>query len=468
MPFANDCIQLANIPMALIESFEIGQNVETTIRIIIKDSKGRPIDLTKWGIPERHGSSEPSNQSSSSGDDHHHHHDDDHHDDDEHHDDRHDDNRHDDRHNDDHHHDDDHHDDEHHHDDGRHDNDHHDDHDHEHDHHGEPPPRGAPYDSLPAAAPDGTLFMLPKCGEDRHHNDDHHQHNDHHHHHHRHTVPIPPLGAPDSGPLPPYDGTGYYYYHGLGAPPSLLPIRPPPCRMWHDHHHEKHGVEIVSKEMPNSSMILFKKMAHVRSEEEARHGIVHLDIDRRESGKPGSFCTMAIVWEHGTRRFNMPFYFVITPAYDEFVPSGGPITIAEIRLWMRDKEPSDNFLLDSVEFHDSEIVAAIRSPIDYWNEVPPPLQEVTYSNFPFRFHWIEASTGLLLRMAALWMRRNDLDYSAAGVSVQDTKKWPDYLKMYEERWGRYEQWVRAKKMEINISQSYVTLGGFYTSAWGTH
>ena len=81
MPFANDCIQLANIPMALIESFEIGQNVETTIRIIIKDSKGRPIDLTKWGIPERHGSSEPSNQSSSSGDDHHHHHDDDHHDD---------------------------------------------------------------------------------------------------------------------------------------------------------------------------------------------------------------------------------------------------------------------------------------------------------------------------------------------------------------------------------------------------
>ena len=397
MPFANDCIQLANIPMALIESYEIGQNVETTIRIVIKDSKGHPVDLTKWGIPEGSSSGE-----SSSSCDHHHHHED--------------------------------------------------EHACEPEHHPESEhPPGEPFDSIPRAASYGVPVCEPKHGYDK-------------------PVPIQSLGppAPDTGPLPPYDGNNYYYYHAYGAPPGKYPRRPPPCRLWHDHDCHKHGVEVVAKEMPNSIMILFKKMCQVRSEEEAKHGIVYLDVDKRESWKPGSFCTMAIVWQHGMRRFNMPFYFVITPAYDEFVPSGGPITIAEIRLWMRDKEPSDNFLLDSIEYQDSEIVAAIRSPVDYWNEVPPPLQELTYSNFPFRFHWIEASTGLLLRMAALWMRRNDLDYSAAGVSVQDTKKWPDYLKMYEERWGRYEQWVKAKKMEINISQSYITLGGFYTSAWGTH
>jgi len=63
------------------------------------------------------------------------------------------------------------------------------------------------------------------------------------------------------------------------------------------------------------------------------------------------------------------------------------------------------------------------------------------------------------------MRRNDLDYQAAGLQVADTKKWPDYWKMGQERRQRWEFFVKNKKMEINLSNAYATELGYRSAPY---
>ena len=50
------------------------------------------------------------------------------------------------------------------------------------------------------------------------------------------------------------------------------------------------------------------------------------------------------------------------------------LSIAEVRLSIRDKCREDNFLLDNVEFSDTEIVWALRRPVEFWNESLPSIR----------------------------------------------------------------------------------------------
>ena len=221
----------------------------------------------------------------------------------------------------------------------------------------------------------------------------------------------------------------------------------------------KHGVEIVIKEMPLSPE--YKAvMANVKSTEDAKNGIVYIPIDTRFSARAGVWLGMVFVWEHGLQRRNIPFYCDILPNLYT-TPEQGPITFYEIRMLVRDMCPEFNFLIDQVEFQEEEIAYMIRRPVDQFNEAPPPLNiHFTPMDFPFRYNWSEAVIGELLIMSAIWMRRNDLDYSAAGLTVQDTKKWPTYLELGKERRTRYEAFVKNKKIEINIKGAYNTLLGY--------
>lgn len=231
-----------------------------------------------------------------------------------------------------------------------------------------------------------------------------------------------------------------------------------PCGNLDENGNVKHGVEIILKEMTNSVGHL-SKMAVVKSEEDAVNGIVYLAVDRVLTQKAGVWLAMALVWDHGILRKQYPFYFEITPNLAVYTPAG-PITITEVRMAVRDLCPEMNFLIDTVEFKDHEVAWAIRRPIEYWNEVPPPITQFTPSNFPFRYHWMEAVIGELLVLVATWLRRNDLDYSAGGLSVQDTKKWGDYIKMAEGRKKDWKEFVKNKKIEMNLEGGYGNLGGY--------
>jgi hypothetical protein len=140
---------------------------------------------------------------------------------------------------------------------------------------------------------------------------------------------------------------------------------------------------------------------------------------------------------------------------------GGPPTMAEIRLHLRDSSPGESYLLDHLMFDDAEIALAIARPVMYWNEVPPPIGEFTTQDFPFRYHWLEGICANLFFMVAEQFRRNQLSYSAAGVTLDDQNKEPNYERAGQVRWQAYREWVRSKKASINLEGGYGEVGSLY-------
>ena len=140
---------------------------------------------------------------------------------------------------------------------------------------------------------------------------------------------------------------------------------------------------------------------------------------------------------------------------------GGPPSMAEIRLHLRDSAPGESYLLDHLMFDDAEIALAITRPIQYWNETPPPIDTFTTQNFPFRYHWLEGICANLFFMVAEQFRRNQLSYNAAGIALDDQNKEPNYERAGQTRWQTYREWVRAQKAAINLEGAYGEVGSLY-------
>lgn len=154
------------------------------------------------------------------------------------------------------------------------------------------------------------------------------------------------------------------------------------------------------------------------------------------------------------------YYAYITIEEDLSQPDiVGILTVPEVRMHLRDTDPQLNTLLDEYEFTEVEIMNALRKPVDLWNEALPPVAPFTTATFPFRYNWLEATCGFLLRTAAHRLRRNILQYSAGGISINDE---PNY-QLYESQATRllddYKQWVSDKKTSINLSLGFSSVGG---------
>jgi len=131
--------------------------------------------------------------------------------------------------------------------------------------------------------------------------------------------------------------------------------------------------------------------------------------------------------------------------------NAGPPSIEEIRLALRDHSDADNLLLRDVEFDAAEIAQAVLRPIQYWNELPPPLRPLqTTKTFPFKEMWMLGIQAYLLEIAAHHYRRNQLAYNAGGVQVDDKNKEQYYAAASERLRLRFQEMARAKKIEINI------------------
>lgn len=140
----------------------------------------------------------------------------------------------------------------------------------------------------------------------------------------------------------------------------------------------------------------------------------------------------------------------------------GPPTLQEIRLSMRDNAPEDNVLLDDLEFDAAEIAQAVSRPIQFWNETPPPLRPVqSTKTFPFREMWMVGIQAYLMEVAAHHYRRNDLEYSAGGVSVADKRKEQVYMQTAAHLKKQFQDMCRLKKVEINTSLFAGSIGSSY-------
>jgi hypothetical protein len=194
---------------------------------------------------------------------------------------------------------------------------------------------------------------------------------------------------------------------------------------------------------------------------------VEVVLPRRSTIVPGIyFAEMAIVNndDEGKEYVHLSntFYVIIERGlWSSRRQPGGAPSLAEIRLHLRDSDPAESFLLDHIRFDDAEIALAIQRPVQYWNEIPPGVGNYTTQNFPWRYHWLEAICANLFWMVAEQFRANNLQYSAAGVQVNDQDKEPNYEKAAERRQANWLDFVRRKKSEINLNSAYGGIGSTY-------
>lgn len=160
----------------------------------------------------------------------------------------------------------------------------------------------------------------------------------------------------------------------------------------------------------------------------------------------------------GKVRYAKPLYIEVEPTTLLDNNSGGPITIAEVRLSLRDCSEA-NALLEDFEFSDREIMFSIRKVVDHWNEVPPPGFTYTYAAFPFRKHWLDGTVALLLINISHYYRRNKLRYQAGGGSINPMDKSEEYFAVGTRLWEEFKEWVQAKKVSMNVESGWGRVQG---------
>lgn len=195
----------------------------------------------------------------------------------------------------------------------------------------------------------------------------------------------------------------------------------------------------------------------------AATGKVQVTLTKNMVGLPGVYYAEMALINIPAENENMPcvvfsntFYLIINRGtFGNDGRAGGPPSMAEIRLHLRDSSPNESYLIEQLMFDDAEIALAIARPVQYWNEIPPPIDNVyNTQTFPFRYHWLEGICGNLFLMVAEQFRRNQLDYSAGGVTLNDQNKEANYERAGQARWQAYREWVRATKASINLEGCY--------------
>lgn len=133
------------------------------------------------------------------------------------------------------------------------------------------------------------------------------------------------------------------------------------------------------------------------------------------------------------------------------------LTDMDVRIWLRDNNPEANKLLDDYEFTPEEIRTAMTLTVDYWNDQPPYMRSYDYDKFPFRSQLLTGTAANLLFMAAHKYRRDSLQYSAGGLTIQDQEKYQQYDMAGNALWEQYKNWVIWNKRSINAESGFATL-----------
>jgi len=221
--------------------------------------------------------------------------------------------------------------------------------------------------------------------------------------------------------------------------------------------------KFISKDRQGSEALVIDKAATISA---GTDGIVTVTMDPDDTVSiEGIYLAQVLVLNASDEiLWATNYYLAINPTLDNVLvrAGGGPITLAEVRMMLRDTCPDINILLDDFEFDDSQIVYAMRWPIDEFNETNFPKTNYSGANFKHRFHWLRATCGYLLEIAAQGYMRDHLPYNAGGVAVDDKAKFGQYGARAAQLLAEWRRFVVARKMEMNIEGGY---GGVH-SAYG--
>jgi len=212
-------------------------------------------------------------------------------------------------------------------------------------------------------------------------------------------------------------------------------------------------VEFVLKESRKAATLELELAATITN---AEAGEVSVTLTPDQTATPGVWLAEWNVIRDGVTIFSMPFYLFITPRLNVEDASATP-TIPEIRMFLWDTSPDANQVLDDVEFSDAQILAALRMPVEEWNDTPPPVPPYRYTiaTFPYRRPWLLGTIGYLYKAAANWYRRNELRYQVSGgLTLDDTNR----SAQYEETGDRYllewKTWMERTKLNLNLQNGY--------------
>ena len=219
------------------------------------------------------------------------------------------------------------------------------------------------------------------------------------------------------------------------------------------------GVRVVVKELPTDNNAWYTVNATVIN---AATGEIKIPYTAHDVRRSGIFTAESQIWEGGVMRRIFPMFWVVNPSLSgQPAHSRQTLSIAEIRMTLRDVDPNGNKLLDELEYSREEIALSIRRCINYWNEIPPPVGTYKPTNFPYPYHLSIGAASMLYSMAVHQKLRNDLPYNAGGVTVQDTVKWVQYREMQDRLWAEWSKWVKDKKYQKNIEGAFMSLGSGY-------
>jgi hypothetical protein len=131
------------------------------------------------------------------------------------------------------------------------------------------------------------------------------------------------------------------------------------------------------------------------------------------------------------------------------------ITSDDVRFFLMDRSASDNFLLDDLEFTDEEINNSMVLAVDKYNATPPMVDMYTSENFPFRYEMLLGASSILMKIKAINMTRNNLNYqSSDGTAINDLDKRNEYHSISQALDAEYMDRIRRIKVSRNAEQCY--------------
>jgi len=148
---------------------------------------------------------------------------------------------------------------------------------------------------------------------------------------------------------------------------------------------------------------------------------------------------------------------------DEVTPAGQDqvLTELDIRIWLRDKDPTANLLLDDFEFSPEEMRTAMTLTIDKWNDTPPYIGSHDIDSWPYRSALLTGTAANLLFIAAHRYRRNSLKYNIPGGAVADQEKYMEYDSAGQKLWQDYVSWLTHNKRALNMEMGWGMVGVTY-------
>ena len=135
----------------------------------------------------------------------------------------------------------------------------------------------------------------------------------------------------------------------------------------------------------------------------------------------------------------------------------GTISEIDIRIFIRDNDPEQNVLIDDFEFTPEEIRTATTLAIDKWNDTPPEVVNYSIDNFPWRYYFLMQTAANLLNIAGFRYQRNDLSYQVPGGAINDQNKALPYFSKATELSKEFNELMRLKKNEIQVSLGWATI-----------